>query len=69
MNMFDNGIDFWLFHHIFMYRYVVELMQMVVEFIQNLDVKIEMVQAIPTTDHHSTNLVSVVVFWLCACIA
>lgn len=39
-----------------LHRYVVELMQMVVEFIQNLDVKIEMVQAIPTTDHHSTNL-------------
>ncbi|KTF71766.1 hypothetical protein cypCar_00030637, partial [Cyprinus carpio] len=36
--------------------YVVELMGMVVEFIQNLEVKIKMVQAIPTTDSYLSNL-------------
>ncbi|XP_051578156.1 HAUS augmin-like complex subunit 2 [Myxocyprinus asiaticus] len=33
-----------------LHRYVVELMGMVVEFIQNLEVKIELVRAIPTTE-------------------
>lgn len=42
-----------------MYRYVVELMGMVVEFIQNLEVKIKMVQAIPNTDSYLSDLVSV----------
>lgn len=45
-----------------MYRYVVELMGMVVEFIQNLEVKIKMVQAIPKTDSYLSNLVSVCVY-------
>ncbi|XP_073682966.1 HAUS augmin-like complex subunit 2 [Garra rufa] len=39
-----------------LHRYVVELMEMVVEFIQNLEVKIQMVQAIPTTDSYLSNL-------------
>ncbi|RXN20694.1 HAUS augmin-like complex subunit 2 [Labeo rohita] len=39
-----------------LHRYVVELMGMVVEFIQNLEVKIKMVQAIPTTDSYLSNL-------------
>lgn len=42
-----------------MYRYVVELMGMVVEFIQNLEVKIKMVRAIPNTESYLSNLVSV----------
>lgn len=45
-----------------MYRYVVELMGMVVEFIQNLEVKIKMVQAIPKTDNYLSNLVSVCIY-------
>ncbi len=45
-----------------MYRYVVELMGMVVEFIQNLEVKIKMVQTIPKTDNYLSNLVSVCVY-------
>lgn len=39
-----------------LHRYVVELMGMVVEFIQNLDVKIKMVRAIPTTEDSLSNL-------------
>ncbi|XP_056624441.1 HAUS augmin-like complex subunit 2 [Triplophysa dalaica] len=37
-------------------RYVVELMGMVVEFIQNLEVKIKMVRAIPTTEDSLSSL-------------
>lgn len=48
-----------------MYRYVVELMGMVVEFIQNLEMKIKMVQAIPTTDSYLSNFVSVYVCTVC----
>ncbi len=48
-----------------MYRYVVELMGMVVEFIQNMEEKIRMVQAIPKTDSYLSNLVSVCV---CVCL-
>uniref|UniRef100_A0A671NGY6 Uncharacterized protein n=1 Tax=Sinocyclocheilus anshuiensis TaxID=1608454 RepID=A0A671NGY6_9TELE len=40
--------------------YVVELMGMVVEFIQNLEVKIKMVQAIPKTDSYLSNLNSAI---------
>jgi len=40
------------------YRYVVELMGMVVEFIQNLEMKIEIVRAIPNTGSYLSNLVS-----------
>ncbi len=47
-----------------MYRYVVELMRMVVEFIQNMEEKIKMVQAIPKTDSYLSNLVSVCVCML-----
>ncbi|KAK2878394.1 hypothetical protein QQF64_011566 [Cirrhinus molitorella] len=39
-----------------LHRYVVELMEMVVEFIQNLELKIQMVQAIPTTESYLSNL-------------
>uniref|UniRef100_A0A9J7YD22 HAUS augmin like complex subunit 2 n=1 Tax=Cyprinus carpio carpio TaxID=630221 RepID=A0A9J7YD22_CYPCA len=42
--------------HADLHRYVVELMGMVVEFIQNLEVKIKMVQAIPKTGHYWSNL-------------
>lgn len=41
-----------------MCRYVVELMGMVVEFIQNLEMKIEIVRAIPNTESYLSNLVS-----------
>lgn len=39
-----------------LHRYVVELMGMVVEFIQNLEMKIEIVRAIPNTDSYLSNL-------------
>ncbi|XDV43382.1 hypothetical protein PO909_011869 [Leuciscus waleckii] len=39
-----------------LHRYVVELMGMVVEFIQNLEMKIEMVRAIPNSDSYLSNL-------------
>ncbi|XP_059375112.1 HAUS augmin-like complex subunit 2 [Carassius carassius] len=39
-----------------LHRYVVELTGMVVEFIQNLEVKINMIQAIPSTDSYLSNL-------------
>lgn len=39
-----------------LHRYVVELMGMVVEFIQNLDVKIKMIRSIPTTKDSLSNL-------------
>ncbi|XP_051723553.1 HAUS augmin-like complex subunit 2 [Ctenopharyngodon idella] len=39
-----------------LHRYVVELMGMVVEFIQNLEVKIKMVRAIPNTESYLSNL-------------
>ncbi|XP_062862831.1 HAUS augmin-like complex subunit 2 [Trichomycterus rosablanca] len=38
------------------HRYVVELMAMVVEFIENLERKVEMVRSIPTTDESLSNL-------------
>ncbi len=40
-------------------------MGMVVEFIQNLEVKIKMVQAIPKTDNYLSNLVSVYIQYIC----
>ncbi|XP_052435933.1 HAUS augmin-like complex subunit 2 isoform X2 [Carassius gibelio] len=46
--------------HADLHRYVVELMGMVVEFIQNLEVKIKMVQAIPKTDSYRSNLNSAI---------
>ncbi|XP_016354080.1 HAUS augmin-like complex subunit 2 [Sinocyclocheilus anshuiensis] len=46
--------------HADLHRYVVELMGMVVEFIQNLEVKIKMVQAIPKTDSYLSNLNSAI---------
>ncbi|XP_059376539.1 HAUS augmin-like complex subunit 2 isoform X2 [Carassius carassius] len=46
--------------HAGLHRYVVELMGMVVEFIQNLEVKIKMVQAIPKTDIYRSNLNSAI---------
>ncbi|XP_067224297.1 HAUS augmin-like complex subunit 2 [Chanodichthys erythropterus] len=39
-----------------LHRYVVELMGMVVEFIQNLEMKIKMVRAIPNTDSYLSDL-------------
>ncbi|KAG1972512.1 HAUS augmin-like complex subunit 2 [Pimephales promelas] len=39
-----------------LHRYVVELMGMVVEFIQNLEMKIEIVRAIPNTGSYLSNL-------------
>ncbi|XP_036450077.1 HAUS augmin-like complex subunit 2 [Colossoma macropomum] len=39
-----------------LHRYVVELMGMVVEFIENLEMKIKMVRSIPTTDESLSNL-------------
>uniref|UniRef100_A0A8C1P6G9 Si:dkey-170l10.1 n=1 Tax=Cyprinus carpio TaxID=7962 RepID=A0A8C1P6G9_CYPCA len=52
--------------HADLHRYVVELMGMVVEFIQNLEVKIKMVQAIPKTGRYWSNLVSVAITQLLA---
>ncbi|XP_026141788.1 HAUS augmin-like complex subunit 2 isoform X2 [Carassius auratus] len=46
--------------HADLHRYVVELMGMVVEFIQNLEVKIKMVHAIPKTDSYRSNLNSAI---------
>ncbi|KAL7873408.1 hypothetical protein AOLI_G00124790 [Acnodon oligacanthus] len=39
-----------------LHRYVFELMGMVVEFIENLEMKIKMVRSIPTTDESLSNL-------------
>lgn len=40
------------------YRYVVEVMRMVVDFIENLEAKISTVRSIPTIDDSMSNLVS-----------
>ncbi|XP_066540157.1 HAUS augmin-like complex subunit 2 [Hoplias malabaricus] len=39
-----------------LHRYVVELMAMVLEFIENLEMKIKLVRSIPTTDESLSNL-------------
>ncbi|XP_043118786.1 HAUS augmin-like complex subunit 2 [Puntigrus tetrazona] len=46
--------------HADLHRYVVELMGMVAEFIQNLKVKIKMIQAIPKTDRYLSSLNSAI---------
>lgn len=57
INSFVTDILRFEFLNDFVHRYVVELMGMIVEFIQNLDVKIKMVRAIPTTEDSLSSLV------------